>query len=149
MKGDHTRYHSCLRRFAHDNDDTATPGEPPTVRTGEPTRNLQIRRMMSTAYIALLISSMLACSSNPILFPAQDIFLFQHMSKKQIADVVRVISREQVREGDVVIKQGDQGEKFYIVDAGEFDVSPYCTTYTLAPMPVSPEERRYDCGRLK
>jgi len=45
------------------------------------------------------------------------------MSKKQIADVVRVISREQVQEGDVVIKQGDQGEKFYIVDAGEFDVS--------------------------
>ena len=44
------------------------------------------------------------------------------MSKKQIADVVRVISREQVQAGAVVIRQGDQGEKFYIVDAGEFDV---------------------------
>lgn len=53
---------------------------------------------------------------------AQDIFLFQHLSKKQMADVVRVISREQVQKGDTVIKQGDEGDKFYIVDAGEFDV---------------------------
>lgn len=52
----------------------------------------------------------------------QDIFLFQHLSKKQMADVVRVISREQVQKGDTVIKQGDEGDKFYIVDAGEFDV---------------------------
>ncbi len=66
------------------------------------------------------------------------------MSKKQIADVVRVISREQVREGDVVIKQGDQGEKFYIVDAGEFDVSTYCTELLnlLRPTSLSPEERQ-------
>lgn len=53
----------------------------------------------------------------------QDIFLFQHLSTKQISDVVRVISREQVLKGDTVIKQGDKGEKFYIVDTGEFDVS--------------------------
>lgn len=39
-----------------------------------------------------------------------------------MADVVRVISRERVDEGDTVIKQGDEGDKFYIVDAGEFDV---------------------------
>ena len=52
----------------------------------------------------------------------QDIFLFQHLSKKQMADVVRVISREKVQKGDTVIKQGDEGDKFYIVDAGEFDV---------------------------
>ncbi|CAN0542595.1 unnamed protein product, partial [Ectocarpus sp. 12 AP-2014] len=50
-------------------------------------------------------------------------FLFQHLSEKQIADVVRVISREHVEKGEVVIKQGDEGDKFYIVDAGEFDVS--------------------------
>lgn len=53
----------------------------------------------------------------------QDIFLFQHLSKKQMADVVRVMSREQVRKGDAVIKQGDQGDRFYIVDTGEYDVS--------------------------
>lgn len=53
----------------------------------------------------------------------QDIFLFQHLSKKQMGDVVRVISRQQVRKGEVVIKQGDEGDKFYIVDTGEFDVS--------------------------
>lgn len=52
----------------------------------------------------------------------QDIFLFQHMSKKQIADVVRVISREKVVKGDCVIRQGDEGDKFYIVDTGEYDV---------------------------
>eukprot|EP00903_Cladosiphon_okamuranus_P018322 g16856.t2 len=58
-----------------------------------------------------------------ILAIVKDIFLFQHLSKKQMADVVRVISREQVQKGDTVIKQGDKGDKFYIVDAGEFEVS--------------------------
>lgn len=58
----------------------------------------------------------------------QDIFLFQHLSAKQISDVVRVISREQVRKGDAVIRQGDEGDKFYIVDTGEFDVSMSFTT---------------------
>ncbi|CAN0123777.1 unnamed protein product, partial [Ectocarpus sp. 8 AP-2014] len=58
-----------------------------------------------------------------ILAIVKDIFLFQHLSEKQIADVVRVISREHVEKGEVVIKQGDEGDKFYIVDAGEFDVS--------------------------
>ncbi|CAN0213393.1 unnamed protein product [Ectocarpus sp. 6 AP-2014] len=58
-----------------------------------------------------------------ILAIVKDIFLFQHLSETQIADVVRVISREHVEKGEVVIKQGDEGDKFYIVDAGEFDVS--------------------------
>ena len=53
----------------------------------------------------------------------KDIFLFQHLSKKQMGDVVRVMSREQVVKGDKVIKQGDQGDRFYIVDTGEYDVS--------------------------
>lgn len=55
----------------------------------------------------------------------QDIFLFQHLSKKQMGDVVRVMSREQVVKGDKVIKQGDKGDRFYIVDTGEYDVSLY------------------------
>ncbi|CAM9761066.1 unnamed protein product [Laminaria digitata] len=53
----------------------------------------------------------------------QDIFLFQHLSKKQMGDVVRVMSREQVVKGDKVIRQGDKGDRFYIVDTGEYDVS--------------------------
>lgn len=40
-----------------------------------------------------------------------------------MGDVVRVMSREQVVKGDKVIKQGDKGDRFYIVDTGEYDVS--------------------------
>lgn len=62
------------------------------------------------------------CVCTSCVLYVQDIFLFQHMSKKQIADVVRVISREKVLKGDCVIQQGDEGDKFYIVDTGEYDV---------------------------
>ncbi|CAM9729746.1 unnamed protein product, partial [Discosporangium mesarthrocarpum] len=53
----------------------------------------------------------------------QDIFLFQHLTQSQINDVIKVMSREQVRAGDVVISQGEEGDRFYIVDTGEYDVS--------------------------
>lgn len=59
----------------------------------------------------------------PIHFQLQGLFLFRHLSPQQIGDVIRVIKRKQAVKGDVIIRQGDEGDKFYMVDSGEFDVS--------------------------
>jgi len=49
-------------------------------------------------------------------------FLFQHLNETQSRQVYDVMKRQDVRAGDVIIKQGDEGDWFYVVDAGEFTV---------------------------
>ena len=49
-------------------------------------------------------------------------FLFAHLNESQRSDIFSVMQKEVVKVGDVVIKQGDQGDKFYIVDEGAFEV---------------------------
>ncbi|CAM9756338.1 unnamed protein product [Chrysoparadoxa australica] len=50
-------------------------------------------------------------------------FLFTHLSPEQLEDVIKVMTREDVKAGEVVIRQGDEGDKFYIVDSGSYEVS--------------------------
>ena len=50
-------------------------------------------------------------------------FLFQHLLPEQLTKLYSVFEKVQVKKGDVVIKQGDQGDKFYVVDSGTFEVS--------------------------
>jgi serine/threonine protein phosphatase PrpC/CRP-like cAMP-binding protein len=49
-------------------------------------------------------------------------FLFVHLTPKQRDNVFKVMTRVEVRAGDVVIKQGDQGDRFYVVDQGNYQV---------------------------
>ena len=49
-------------------------------------------------------------------------FLFAHLGARQREDIFNVMEVHDVRRGDVVIRQGDPGDRFYIVDDGEFDV---------------------------
>jgi cAMP-dependent protein kinase regulator len=49
-------------------------------------------------------------------------FLFGHLSKQQLDDLIMAMSRKDVKKGDVVIRQGDEGDAFYIVDEGTFDI---------------------------
>jgi len=50
-------------------------------------------------------------------------FLFQHLNETQAQQVYDVMKRVPVKQGEVVIRQGDAGDWFYVVDAGEFSVT--------------------------
>ena len=50
-------------------------------------------------------------------------FLFQHLNETQAKQVYDVMKRVAVQKGDVVIRQGDQGDWFYVVDKGEYVVT--------------------------
>merc|ERR1740133_202402 len=50
-------------------------------------------------------------------------FLFQHPNETQAQLVYDVMKRVPVMKGEVVIRQGDAGDWFYVVDAGEFAVT--------------------------
>lgn len=50
-------------------------------------------------------------------------FLFQHLNEQQAQQVYNVMKRVPVKKGEVVIRQGDAGDWFYVVDAGEFSVT--------------------------
>ena len=63
-------------------------------------------------------------------------FLFQHLSISQLNNVVNVMYPIIVKANDYIIKQGDKGEEFYIIDNGIYDVrviSPI-TTPTLCAL---------------
>ena len=50
-------------------------------------------------------------------------FLFQHLNDTQAKQVYDVMKRVAVKKNDVVIRQGDQGDWFYVVDEGEYVVT--------------------------
>lgn len=49
-------------------------------------------------------------------------FLFQHLNDQQQQLVFDVMKRVLVKAGEVVIKQGDAGDLFYVVESGEYSV---------------------------
>ena len=50
-------------------------------------------------------------------------FLFQHLNETQNKQVLDVMKKQPVKAGDVIIKEGDEGDWFYVVDDGEYTVS--------------------------
>jgi len=49
-------------------------------------------------------------------------FLFENITLKQKALLVEAMEIVVVKPGDVLIRQGDEGDKFYIIDSGKFEV---------------------------
>lgn len=49
-------------------------------------------------------------------------FLFSHLLDQQLSDVISVMKRQDVEAGDIIIRQNEAGETFYIVSTGEYDV---------------------------
>lgn len=57
-----------------------------------------------------------------ILSAISENFLFRHLNETQLHSLVEVIQRVPVSAGDVVIKQGDFGDLFYIAQSGTYEV---------------------------
>lgn len=49
-------------------------------------------------------------------------FMFETLDEKQKRDIFDAMFEKTVEKDDVVIKQGDTGDYFYVIDTGEFDV---------------------------
>ena len=49
-------------------------------------------------------------------------FLFQHLSADQSEEIINFMQPIQIKAGEYVIKQGDVGDKFYVIDKGRFEV---------------------------
>lgn len=51
-----------------------------------------------------------------------DIFLFRVLDDEDMSAVIDAMVKKTVKEGDVIIKQGDDGDFFYLIDDGCFDI---------------------------
>ena len=60
--------------------------------------------------------------TNAIANALKSNFLFQHLTPSQRSTVISVMQPLSVQPGDVVIKQGDQGDRFYVIDCGRYEV---------------------------
>lgn len=58
---------------------------------------------------------------NRIVSRCKEIFIFRTLDKKDLYAVIDVMERRPVEEGEVIIKQGDDGDYFYLIDKGKFN----------------------------
>eukprot|EP00002_Diphylleia_rotans_P008655 TRINITY_DN1867_c0_g1_i15.p2 TRINITY_DN1867_c0_g1~~TRINITY_DN1867_c0_g1_i15.p2 ORF type:complete len:352 (+),score=90.66 TRINITY_DN1867_c0_g1_i15:252-1307(+) len=48
--------------------------------------------------------------------------LFKGLDEEQKKDILNAMFEKKVVKDDVIIKQGDEGDNFYVIDSGEFDI---------------------------
>ncbi len=48
--------------------------------------------------------------------------VFQHLSPTELLNIAQKMKREELGKGDAVFRQGDDGDKFYLISEGEVDV---------------------------
>jgi uncharacterized tellurite resistance protein B-like protein len=64
-------------------------------------------------------------------------FLFQHLNAQQREAVVGLMRPVNVKAGDRIIRQGDRGDRFYLIDHGRFEVRVRATLPPPAPTPTN------------
>lgn len=57
-----------------------------------------------------------------LLNTISDIFIFRSLEKKQIDKVLDAMFGRKCEEGDVIIEQGDDGDNFYVIESGIYDI---------------------------
>lgn len=77
---------------------------------------------MTEEEIARLVTTKSPEEEKVILSAMKSNFLFQHLNATQRSAVVGLMKSVAVKKGDWVIRQGDAGDKFYIVDSGRYEV---------------------------
>ena len=70
-------------------------------------------------------------------------FIFRDLEEKQLQSILGAMEETRAADGEVVIRQGDHGDYFYVVESGRLEV--YITSETL-PMHVSHEQARQKGG---
>lgn len=53
----------------------------------------------------------------------KDIFIFRSLEKKQMDRVIDAMFGRQVKDGDIIIEQGDDGDNFYVIESGVYDIA--------------------------
>lgn len=53
---------------------------------------------------------------------SKKIMLLSRLDEEQLRDVLNAMEERQVSEDDVVIQQGDDGDNFYVIDSGNYDI---------------------------
>lgn len=52
----------------------------------------------------------------------ENILLFKSCDKEQLKQILDAMDVKKVKSGELIIKQGDEGDYFYVVDSGDYDV---------------------------
>ncbi|XP_015918506.1 cAMP-dependent protein kinase type II regulatory subunit [Parasteatoda tepidariorum] len=51
----------------------------------------------------------------------EDVFLFKHLTKENLDAIIDAMIPSEVKSGQIIIKQNDDADFFYVIDKGEFD----------------------------
>lgn len=57
-----------------------------------------------------------------LLVATKNIFMFRSLDPKQINEVIDAMFGRDAVEGDVIIEQGDDGDNFYVIESGVYDI---------------------------
>ncbi len=99
---------------------------------------------LSEAGLKSLITPKSEADESVILSAMRSNFLFQHLNATQRQAVVGVMKEVNVAKGEWIIKQGDAGDKFYIVDNGRYEVRvkgpPLASLDNIDMKTIKPEE---------
>ncbi|XP_065315217.1 cAMP-dependent protein kinase type II-beta regulatory subunit-like [Gordionus sp. m RMFG-2023] len=56
----------------------------------------------------------------------RDVFIFKSLDEEQMLEVIDAMNEKKVHSSEVIIKQGDEGDNFYIIESGKFEVFINC-----------------------
>jgi hypothetical protein len=93
-----------------------------TVLRGLDNSGIIISRSESRKQLAQYKVPKTEAEQSQLLLAMSDNILFHHLTEAQRLSLIEMIQRVPVGKGDVIIRQGDVGDRFYIVGTGSYEV---------------------------